>query len=113
MRFIVTGTPRSATQYGARLFTELGVTCEHEHALRPLAAVVDTLRWYKAGAAGESSWMAWTLLPLFKPRAFASLVTKTNIPAPYVFSCLKNHSRVLYLIKEEFRFFIFQALPSF
>jgi len=32
--------------------------------LRPMAQVVDVLRWYRAAEHGEASWMAWTLLPL-------------------------------------------------
>lgn len=63
MRFIVTGSPRSATQYMARLLTALRVPCSHEHALRPFAQVIEVLRWWRDGE-GESSWMAWTLLPL-------------------------------------------------
>ncbi len=64
MRFIITGTPRSATKYGARLITEAGVPCSHERVLRPLTPVIDVLRWLDDDTPGESSWMAWTLLPL-------------------------------------------------
>lgn len=64
MRFIVTGTPRSATRYGAKLLDALRVPCTHEHTLRPLAPVVDVLRWWREAKSGESSWMAWTLLPV-------------------------------------------------
>jgi len=65
MRFVVTGTPRSATKYAARLFTALGVQCHHEGTIRPFTPVVDLLRWYARNHSGESSWMAWTVLPLF------------------------------------------------
>lgn len=64
MRFIVTGTPRSATTYSARLLAALDVPCTHECVLRPLAAVVDVVRWWSDDKQGESSWMAWTVLPL-------------------------------------------------
>ncbi len=62
MRFVITGTPRSATKYSARLFHALGVPCTHEKTLRPTISAVDTLRWWIAGDTGEASWMAWTLL---------------------------------------------------
>lgn len=64
MRFIVTGSPRSATRYAARLLQALRVPCTHEHALRPFAQVIDVVRWWRDAGSGESSWMAWTLLPM-------------------------------------------------
>ncbi len=64
MRFIVTGTPRSATTYSARLLAALDVPCTHEVVLRPSASVVDVVRWWTDDKQGESSWMAWTVLPL-------------------------------------------------
>src|SRR3989344_5122971 len=38
-----------------------------------------------------------TLLPLFKPIALASLVTKTPIPFPYVFNCFTDRSMISFL----------------
>lgn len=64
MRFIVTGTPRSATTYCAKLLAAMDVSCTHECVLRPLAKVIDATRWWVDDKQGESSWMAWTLLPL-------------------------------------------------
>jgi len=63
MRFVITGTPRSGTQYAARLMTVLGVPCSHEKTLRPLTNVADVLKW-PAADTGESSWLGWSLIPL-------------------------------------------------
>jgi len=63
--FIVTGTPRSATRYTARLLHAMKVPCTHEHILRPLATFADAWRWYQTSEYGESSWMAWAILPVF------------------------------------------------
>lgn len=65
MRFIVTGTPRSATKYAARLLTACGAPCVHERDLLPNVPVVNALRWFNRNNDGESSWAAWTFLPLF------------------------------------------------
>ena len=66
MRFVVTGTPRSATRYSAQLFEALGVPCSHEQTLRPTTSGVDVLNWWSAGDKGESSWMALMLLPVMQ-----------------------------------------------
>lgn len=93
MRFIVTGTPRSGTKYAAKLLTALGVPCTHEETLRPMAEVVDCLRWYRDTDSGESSWMAWTLLPLF-PESVPVLHT---IRDPWlVVDSLTNRNKILW-----------------
>jgi len=43
--------------------TALGFPCDHEKTLRPLSRVMDVVRW-PALDIGESSWLAWSLLPL-------------------------------------------------
>ncbi len=92
MRFIVTGTPRSATRYSANLLDALRVPCTHEHTLRPLAPVVDVLQWWQESKSGESSWMAWTLLPLM-PDAVPVLHTIRN---PWlVIDSLANRNSIL------------------
>jgi len=63
MRFFVTGTPRSATRYTSLLLDKLGLPCTHEAVAKPLATWIDVLRWYEEARHGESSWMAWTVLP--------------------------------------------------
>lgn len=63
MRFVITGTPRSGTQYAARLMAVLGLPCRHEKTLRPLATVADVLKWPTADT-GESSWLGWSLVSL-------------------------------------------------
>lgn len=63
MRFVITGTPRSGTQYAARLMAVLGLPCRHEKAMRPLATLTDVLKW-PATDTGESSWLGWSLIPL-------------------------------------------------
>lgn len=65
MRFIVTGSPRSATRYAALLFKAMDVPCSHEHVLVPQALFVDALRWYEQDCSGESSWLAWAFLGSF------------------------------------------------
>jgi len=62
MRFVVTGTPRSATRYAAALFEKLDVPCTHEKLFRPQSQLVDVSRWDAHGESGESSWMAWAFL---------------------------------------------------
>lgn len=62
MRFVVTGTPRSATRYAAALLEKLDVPCTHEKVFRPQSTLVDISRWDARGEAGESSWMAWAFL---------------------------------------------------
>jgi len=65
MHFVITGTPRSATKYSSKLLSELGAPCSHERVLRPETSVVNVLRWLdQDDVPGESSWMAWTVLPL-------------------------------------------------
>ncbi len=63
MLFVVTGSPRSGTQYVARLMAAMGFPCDHEKTLRPPASVVDLIRWPGLDI-GEASWMAWCVLPL-------------------------------------------------
>lgn len=62
-RFIVTGTPRSATQYTAALMQALGISCPHEATFRPTSSLVDVAKWSRS-IGGESSWLAWAFLPL-------------------------------------------------
>lgn len=64
MRFIVTGTPRSATGYASLLFRELAIPCTHERIFKPRGAMADVLDWYEHADAGESSWLAWAFLGL-------------------------------------------------
>lgn len=63
-RFIVTGTPRSATGYASLLFRELAIPCSHERIFKPRGALADVLDWYEHNNAGESSWLAWAFLGL-------------------------------------------------
>lgn len=63
-RFIVTGSPRSATGYASLLFEALGIRCGHEVAFRPRSALVDILEWLRSPRSGESSWLGWLFLPL-------------------------------------------------
>lgn len=64
MRFVVTGSPRSATRYAAVLFERLGVPCTHEQVFRHTGSPVDVVRWYERGNHGDSSWLAWAFLDL-------------------------------------------------
>jgi len=41
----------------------MGLPCDHEKTLRPLATALNVARWPTLGI-GESSWMAWSLVPL-------------------------------------------------
>lgn len=63
-RFIVTGTPRTATGYASKLFKALNVPCTHEQVFRPLGTLTDVLEWYENADSGESSWLAWAFLGL-------------------------------------------------
>lgn len=62
MRFVVTGSPRSATRYAAVLFERLGVPCSHEQTFRQNSTVADAVRWYAANKCGDSSWLSWAFL---------------------------------------------------
>lgn len=64
MRFIVTGSPRSATRYAAVLFERLGVPCTHEHYLNQRTRLIDVVRWQgsQAETRGDSSWLGWAFL---------------------------------------------------
>lgn len=62
MRFFVTGTPRSATAYAARLFRALAIPCSHERVARPRAPIDELVDWYAKDDGGESSWLAWLFL---------------------------------------------------
>lgn len=64
MRFVVTGSPRSATRYAAVLFERLGVPCTHEQVFKQTGSAIDVARWYKRGTHGDSSWLAWAFLDL-------------------------------------------------
>lgn len=94
MAFIVTGTPRAATKYASRLFTALGVPCVHEGIVRPLTSVVDVLRWFRHAEGGESSWMAWTVLPLL-PNAVEVPVLHTIRDPWRVIDSLTNRNSIL------------------
>ena len=41
----------------------MGLPCDHEKTLRPLVTALNVARWPTLGI-GESSWMAWSLIPL-------------------------------------------------
>lgn len=64
--FVVTGCPRSATQFASTLFTALRCDCPHERAFVPRANLQDVLRWGRDRRQdrGESSWLAWAFLPV-------------------------------------------------
>lgn len=62
MKFIVTGTPRSATRYAAVLFSLLEVPCRHEEVCRPNADLICLHEWQTGPQQGESSWLAWAFL---------------------------------------------------
>lgn len=64
MRFVVTGSPRSATRYAAVLFERLGVPCTHEQTFRQTGSAIDVVRWYEQDNHGDSSWLAWAFLDL-------------------------------------------------
>ncbi len=64
MRFIVTGSPRSATRYAAVMFERLGVPCTHEQVFRQTGSAIDVVRWYNQDKHGDSSWLAWAFLNL-------------------------------------------------
>ena len=88
-RFLITGTPRAATKYAARLFTACGVPCHHEGTVRPLTPLVELLRWYRDADGGESSWMSWTVQPLF-PKPLPILHTIRNPWAVIDSLCNRN-----------------------
>ncbi len=92
MRFVVTGSPRSGTRYTAKLMAALGLPCDHEKTLRPLATVVDVAKWPKLDV-GESSWMAWSLLPVMVGYDIPVLHTIRN---PWkVIDSLTNRNQIL------------------
>lgn len=79
MRFIVTGTPRSATRYAAVLFDRLGIPCTHEQYCNQNKRLIDVVRWHESqeGTRGDSSWLGWTFLGM--------------MPSPIVvFHCRRN-----------------------
>lgn len=63
-RFIVTGTPRTATGYASVFFKALNLPCTHERIFRPRGTLADVLEWYAHKDSGESSWLAWAFLGL-------------------------------------------------
>ena len=90
--FVITGSPRSGTRYMSRLMTALGLRCDHEVSLRPLATAVDLARWPTLGV-GESSWMAWCVLPLMVGRRIPVLHVIRN---PWdVIDSLTNRNHIL------------------
>lgn len=98
MIFVVTGTPRSGTQYASRLLTALGLPCKHEAVLRPRTPVVDVIRWLSADV-GEASWMAWIVVPLLIGRRIPVLHTIRNPWA--VIDSLVNRNQILRLMSNE------------
>ena len=68
MRFVVTGTPRSATGYAALLFRDMAIACTHERVFKPRGALIDILDWYDSASSGESSWLAWAFLGVLPGR---------------------------------------------
>ena len=92
MRFVVTGSPRSGTRYTAKLMAALGLPCDHEKTLRPRATVVEVAKWPKLDI-GESSWMAWSLLPVMVGYDIPVLHTIRN---PWkVIDSLTNRNHIL------------------
>lgn len=95
LRFVVTGTGRSATGYASRLFTAAGLPCGHEDWFRfaaglrdvqamprttvlakiasPALRVREEARRRRTGLVGESSWMAVPRLALFRGKVFLQL----------------------------------------
>ncbi|KKN00072.1 hypothetical protein LCGC14_1141540 [marine sediment metagenome] len=70
----------------------LGLPCNHEKILRPLASVVDMAKWPKLNE-GESSWMAWSVLPLMVAYDVPVLHTIRN---PWkVIDSLTNRNQIL------------------
>jgi hypothetical protein len=65
LNFVVTGCPRSGTQYVARILQQLGYDCLHEASFNPWQAVFamehDDRPW------GDSSWMAVPFLSWLPP----------------------------------------------
>ena len=61
--FVVTGTPRSGTQYVARVLRSLGLDCWHERSFNPWGIVVDAYR-LNDRPWGDSSWLAVPFLDL-------------------------------------------------
>ena len=92
MRFVITGTPRSGTRYAAKLMAAMGFPCDHEKTIRPSASVVNLARWPTLGI-GESSWMAWSVLPLMVGYRVPVLHTVRN---PWdVIDSLTNRNQIL------------------
>jgi len=92
MLFVVTGTPRSGTQYASRLMTALGLPCDHEKTFRPLVSVANIVRWPTLDI-GEASWMGWSLLPLMVGHRVPVLHTLRN---PWsVIDSLTNRNHIL------------------
>jgi hypothetical protein len=92
MSFVVTGTPRSGTRYVSTLLTAIGLKCYHEKTLRPLATTLDVVRWPTLGI-GESSWMAWCVVPLMVGHRVPVLQT---IRDPWkVIDSLTNRNHIL------------------
>jgi len=62
-RFVVTGCPRSGTQYAATVFSALGIHCEHEKVFGVAQALGEQpVDW--DGADADSSFLAVPFLPL-------------------------------------------------
>lgn len=65
LNFVVTGCPRSGTQYAARVLQQLGYDCPHERSFNPWQAIFagehDDSPW------GDSSWLAVPYLGWLPP----------------------------------------------
>jgi hypothetical protein len=64
LSYIVVSTPRSATRYIAKLFTELGLACSHEGLF---AVDRQTFMSADSGIKGDSSWLAAPFLAKVPP----------------------------------------------
>ena len=92
MRFVITGTPRAGTLYASRLMDAMGLPCDHEKTLRPKASIANIVRWPTLDT-GESSWMAWLVLPLMVGHRVPVLHTIRN---PWlVIDSLTNRNPIL------------------
>ncbi len=96
MRFVVTGSPRSATRYAAVLFERLGVPCTHEQVFRQTGSAIDVVRWYKQNNHGDSSWLAWAFLDLI-PGPVVVFHTRRN---PWkVIDSMAHRNRIVSMIE--------------
>ena len=65
--FVVTGTPRSGTQYLSAVLRKLGIDCWHERSFHPSCVMLEGYR-LNDRLWGESSWLAAPFLHLLPAR---------------------------------------------